>query len=131
MSFDWLTYLALAEYMNENVSKFPEEEACYRSVVSRAYYSVYCLTRNYIRDSDNVTFSSNDHQALQDYLIQHSHKPRKKLGKQLRDLHQHRKKADYDDDLIEQPVNKASIALTYAKKIARGLAELSERSRPP
>jgi hypothetical protein len=124
MSFDWLAYLTLAEYMNQNVSKFPEEEACYRCVVSRAYYAVYCLARNYVRDSDNVIFSSNDHQALQDYLIQHPHKPRKKLGKQLRDLHQHRKGADYDDDLIEKPMNKASIALAYSKKIAKGLDEL-------
>ncbi len=125
MNFDWSSYLTLAEYMMNQANEFPDEEAVYRSVVSRAYYAVYCLARNYVKEVDDVTFYSNDHKALQDHLISHSHKIRKRLGNQLRKLHQHRKKADYDDDLGELPFNKASRALTDARKIKNGLAQLS------
>jgi hypothetical protein len=46
------------------------------------------------------------------------------MGNRLRQLHQHRKKADYEDDLGELPVNKANRALAEARRIELGLAEL-------
>ena len=124
MSFDWSSYLTLAEYMNTKAGESPNQEACYRSVVSRAYYAAFCLTRNYVRDSEGVAFGGNDHRALQDYLISRPHKPKKKLGNQLRILHQHRIKADYEDKLDELPVNKASRSLIQARKIVNGLEQL-------
>lgn len=126
MSFDWLGYLTLADYMNDNADKFPDQEACYRSVVSRAYYSVYCLIRNYVRDIDDVAFHSDDHHKLQEHLRNHPHRPRQRLGNQIRELHQHRKKADYDDNLDELPVNKAKRALAQARRIERSVAQLSK-----
>ncbi len=123
MSFDWLDYLTLAEYMNSKAGEFPDEEACYRSVVSRAYFSVYCLTRNFVKEVDKVTFGSDDHHRLQKHLLEHPHRIRNKIGLQLRELHQYRKKADYQDNLDEMPVNTASKALTKARKIERELAQ--------
>jgi uncharacterized protein (UPF0332 family) len=125
MSFNWLDYLSLAHYMMSSAEEFPDEEACYRSIVSRAYYAVYCQTRNYVRDTDKKEFYSNDHQALQDHLKTHPHKDRKKIGHQLTRLHQHRKKADYDDELGELPINKAKAALTEATRIQQGLNRLA------
>ena len=126
MSFDWRHYLELAEYMNSNVSRFPEAEACYRSAASRAYYSVFCLARNYVKDIDSVTFHANDHKALQDHLTQNPrNKARSKIGNQLRQLHQIRIKADYNDNLHELPANTANQAVTRARKIEQGLMQLS------
>lgn len=99
MSFDWSGYLALAKEMMAKASEFTDQEAVYRCVVSRAYYGVYCLTRNRVRDIDSAEFYGNDHKALQSYLIEHPHKNRRRLGNQLRNLHQHRIKADYSDEL--------------------------------
>ena len=124
MSFDWSSYLTLAKELSNKVDEFPDQEAVYRSVVSRAYYSVFCLARNYVRDVDRSEFHGNAHKELQDYLKNHPHRPRKKIGNQLRDLHQHRLKADYDDDLGEQPQNKASRAVALANKIITGLADI-------
>jgi hypothetical protein len=124
MSFDWLGYLALAKEMMAKANEFADQEAVCRCVVSRAYYGVYCLARNRVRDIDNTEFHGNDHKALQNYLIEHPHKSRKKLGNQLRDLHQHRIKADYSDDLDEHAVNKAKRAISLAQKIADGLVEV-------
>jgi len=39
MSFGWQQYLSLSEYMKVHVDNFPDAEACYRSVISRAYYA--------------------------------------------------------------------------------------------
>jgi uncharacterized protein (UPF0332 family) len=124
MSFDWSGYLTLAKEMINKVDEFPEQEAVYRSVVSRAYYAVFCLTRNYVKDIDSQEFHGNDHQELQNYLTRHSHKIRKKIGNQLRTLQQHRIKADYQDNLDEQAVYKASKAIKLADKITNGLAKI-------
>ena len=124
MSFDWQNYLTLAQYMMDTAEEFPETEACYRSVVSRAYYAMFCMTRDYVSQVDGQDFYSNDHRALQDYLTNHPHRVRQKIGNQLRRLHQHRKKADYDRDLGEAPVNKATKALYEAQKVLEGLTQI-------
>lgn len=125
MSFDWRHYLELADYLNSHASQFPEAEACYRSVASRAYYAVFCLARNYLRDIDGVTFHANDHKALQNHLTQNPrNNARSKIGNQLRQLHQIRIKADYNDDLNEIPSNTANQALTRASKIEQSLMRL-------
>lgn len=41
MSFDWKDYVYLAEELLNRT-----EESCYRSSISRAYYGVFCITRN-------------------------------------------------------------------------------------
>ena len=124
MSFDWFSYLTLAEYMRDKVDEFPNQEATYRSVISRAYYAAFCMTRNYVREVDNTEFHGDDHKVLQNYLKHHPHKTRKKLGSQLQDLHQHRIKADYHDNLDELAGNKASRAVILAKRIVETIAQL-------
>jgi uncharacterized protein (UPF0332 family) len=125
MSFDWHHYLELAKHLNANANSFPDTEACYRSVVSRAYYAVYCLARNYIKQTDNVTFSGNDHKRLQDHLTSGpGQQLRHKIGNQLKQLHQVRIKADYADNLDELPVNSASKALAQAERIINNLHQL-------
>jgi uncharacterized protein (UPF0332 family) len=123
MSFDWFEYLTLAERLASEAEEAPSSEACYRTAVSRAYYSVYCLTRNYVRDTEGVDFY--DHSALHKHLIDKPHKLKSRLGKQLKNLLEHRIKADYYDDLGEAAVNKASRALKQAKKIKEGLDRLT------
>jgi uncharacterized protein (UPF0332 family) len=123
MSFDWRHYLTLAEHLFDNAGALSDKEACYRSVASRAYYAVFCLARNYVRDTDNARIEM--HQELQDYLTRNrNNKARCKIGNQLKRLHQIRKKADYDDDLHALPINTASQALAQAKKIFEGINQL-------
>ena len=124
MSFDWLSYLGLAEHLFKEAGQLPNQDACYRSVASRAYYAVFCTARNYIRESDGVTVHG--HQEVQEHLKRHpGNKARCKIGNQLKQLHQSRKKVDYDNDLHALAFNTASQALTWAKKIRDGLVELS------
>jgi uncharacterized protein (UPF0332 family) len=125
MSFDWTALLTLAEYMNKNASEFPDEEACYRTVISRAYYATYCLSRNFCKAVDGFTSYGDDHKKLQNHLLTHPDKKRRRLGNRLNMLHEDRKTADYDNDLGELPRNKASKALKQARTIVESLKQLS------
>ena len=126
MSFDWQQYLSLAEYMNAHVNEFPDAEACYRSVISRAYYAAMCLCRNYVKVHDGKEFHGDIHKALQNYLKENPHnKIRSRIGNQLQRLHRNRIQADYYDDIHEQPAYKASKALTQAKRIIENISKLS------
>jgi hypothetical protein len=125
MSFDWSNYLVLAEHIMNRSDWFPDKEACYRSVVSRAYYGVYCLVRNFAREVDKFEAYGNAHKELQDHLIKHPHKARKRLGNQLRRLHENRLKADYYDNLDEPAINKAQKAITQARNIKNDLDKLT------
>jgi uncharacterized protein (UPF0332 family) len=123
MSFDWRQYFQLARYMSEHASDYPDEEACYRTVVSRAYYAVYRLARDYVYNADGKDIDV--HQVLQKYLKQNrNNKLRYRIGNQLKDLHQLRKKADYESDLRTLPVNIAKQAMSYAQRILDNLDEL-------
>jgi hypothetical protein len=88
MSFDWHSYLTFAEKVSTMAPDFTEPEAAYRSAVSRAYYAVYCATRNLIKQKDNREFFGNAHQELHDYLKEHAHPVRRQLGHRLHALHQ-------------------------------------------
>jgi uncharacterized protein (UPF0332 family) len=47
MTFDWREYLTLAENLCTNSHTFPNQEACFRVAISRAYYAAFCTARNY------------------------------------------------------------------------------------
>jgi len=124
MIFDWLEYLKFAEATLAKTSEFENSEAVYRSVTSRAYYAVYCLTRNTIKQKDRQEFFGSAHQQLQDYLIAHTHNVRSRLGRRLRALHQLRLRADYEDELGQQALSLAQQAVMQARKIEIDLTEI-------
>jgi hypothetical protein len=51
MSFDWSEYIDLAHDLRLSANG---REAYLRSAISRAYYGVFILARNHLRDKDNV-----------------------------------------------------------------------------
>ena len=125
MTFNWIDYLNLAENSYNfacNDSSCTIKEAYYRNSISRAYYSVYCEVRNYVKDRDKVEFSSGAHQKLQSYLMEQGGK-KSTIGNQLKQLHQDRIQADYYDKL-NSPNKKAGKALSQARKISTSLNDL-------
>lgn len=124
MSFDWLSYLRFAEAALGKAAEFSDQDAVYRTVVSRAYYAVYCSTRNVVKATDGQEFHGNDHQRLQIYLKEHSQKERQRLGLRLQALHQLRIKADYHDNLQPQALYLAQQALGQAQKIEADLLQI-------
>ena len=129
MKFDWSEYFNLAKELAET-----SEEAKLRSAVSRAYYSAFCLARNYLRDieqdptlSRNKTYDINVHQYVADVFIHHKAKSKTmiEIGNDLNRLRPRRNKADYEDIIFNLP-KEVITALMLAENIISALRKLPQ-----
>ena len=127
MSYDWRKYLTFAELMykkaNSEDSDCHDKETFYRCSISRAYYAVFCLARNYLKDFEDQKFYSDEHRKVHLFFINNQDTKKKTIGNQLKMLHQDRKKADYENsfDQHESPPIKAQKSVKMAKKIEESL----------
>jgi uncharacterized protein (UPF0332 family) len=129
MKFDWSEYFNLAKELAET-----SKEAELRSAVSRAYYSAFCLARNYLRDiqqgprfSRNKTYDINVHQYVADEFVHHQSKSQTmiEIGKDLSRLRKMRNKADYEDTMFNLK-REARTALMLAQNIISALSKLTQ-----
>ncbi len=129
MKFDWSEYLNLAQELATS-----NEESKLRSAISRAYYSVFCLARNYLRDieqdprlSRNKTYDINDHQYVAEEFIYNRSKSQKitEIGRNLTRLRKIRNQADYEDTIF-QLQKEVVRSLSLAQDIISALRELSD-----
>lgn len=128
MKFDWSEYFNLAKDLAET-----SEEAELRSAVSRAYYSAFCLARNYLRDIQqyprlwrNITYDINAHKYVAEKFIYNQSKSQImiEIGKDLNRLRKMRNKADYED--TRNLKREARTALMLAQNIISALSNLTE-----
>jgi uncharacterized protein (UPF0332 family) len=129
MSFDWSKFLELAKYLANNSENLSNEEACFRSAVSRAYYAAFCITRKYIQKTDGKEIRGGDaHKKVREHLQKSGNKIKKKVANQLEAIHFNRKKADYDDKIDrETPRSLAFKTLKFAETIMNEIKELSNQ----
>ncbi len=129
MKFDWSEYFYLAKELAET-----SEEAELRSAVSRAYYSAFCLARNYLRDiqldsrlSWHKTYDINAHQYVAEKFIYNQSKSQTmiEIGQNLNRLRKMRNKADYEDTIFYLK-KEARTALMLAQNIMSALSKLTE-----
>ncbi|MEG4395686.1 HEPN domain-containing protein [Microcoleus sp. BROC3] len=134
MRFDWSEYLNLAQELSAtNSDSSANREAKLRSAISRAYYSTFCLARNYLRDieKDPRLFRKNrdinEHQYVAEAFINHRSKNKNmvKIGENLSRLRELRNKADYEDTMFNLPTQ-ARTALKLADNIIAVLSNLTE-----
>ncbi|MEG4966273.1 HEPN domain-containing protein [Microcoleus sp. B6-A1] len=134
MRFDWSEYLNLAqELAATNSDSSANREAKLRSAISRAYYSTFCLARNYLRDieKDPRLFRKNrdinEHQYVAEEFIYHPTKKKNmvKIGENLSRLRELRNKADYEDTMFNFK-GEARNALVLAENIISALSNLTE-----
>jgi uncharacterized protein (UPF0332 family) len=137
MRFDWSEYLNLAqELADPNSDSSANSEAKLRSAVSRAYYSTFCLARNYLRDIEKDPRLSrksrdiNEHQYVAEEFIYHPTKMKKmvKIGENLSRLRKLRNKADYEDTVFNLQ-NAVKNALRLAHNIISALNELTQEAK--
>ena len=134
MRFDWSEYLNLAqELAATNSDSSANSEAKLRSAISRAYYSTFCLARNYLRDIEKDPILSrknrdiNKHQYVAEEFIYHPTKMKNmvRIGENLSRLRELRNKADYEDTLYNLQ-NAVKNALMLAQNIISALNELTQ-----
>lgn len=131
MKFDWSSYLEVAKTLyNEAISTSNQansasiNEAKIRSSISRAYYSSFCLVRNYLRDFEGLNelkknLGSNVHRyIIKEILLSSQDTNFINLGNDLRKLRDLRNEVDYDDEIVFHKLNaKATQAFKYAENI--------------
>ena len=104
MSFDWREYFTLAlqlETEAKSITTPQAKEARWRSSISRAYYAVFGLTVDLIRDDPNMTETLlRNHGEVHRYLQgDQTESNRVDLGLLLGRMYEHRKKADYNSNV--------------------------------
>lgn len=135
MKFDWSEYFKLAQELAAmSGDSAASQEAKLRSAISRAYYSVFCIARNYLRDvekdprlSRNKTFDVNEHRYVADEFTYHLSKSRKMqdIGRDLARLRKIRNKADYAD-IIFGLQGESNKAFNLAQIIMTALTDVSQ-----
>jgi uncharacterized protein (UPF0332 family) len=133
MTFDWREYLTLAENLYTNSHNFPNQEACFRVAISRAYYAAFCTARNYAKKYDHLILrkTGEDHRIVKDHYSfandsnTEQQRKRRQIGINLDRLRNLRNKADYDD-IFSRLENEAKYAITLSKKVIHLLETLFE-----
>jgi uncharacterized protein (UPF0332 family) len=95
MSFDWLGYLDLAKELNDNA--IANREAKQRSVVSRAYYAVFNLAKDYLEQVEGhaIPTTADAHRYVRDQFRNSTNPNSKAIAKDLSRLRRFRNQADY------------------------------------
>jgi uncharacterized protein (UPF0332 family) len=95
MSFDWSEYLDLAKELNDNL--ILNREAKQRSVVSRAYYAVFNLAKNYLEQVEGhlIPRTADAHRYVGDQFLMSSESKRQEIASKLSRLRKFRNQADY------------------------------------
>lgn len=119
MAYNWIEFLTFAENLMASHENPGPHEAAMRSSVSRAYYAAF---RTALEIGKQNGYSSNrygDHSNIRDYFINIKPVTREALdiSAKLQRLHELRCKADYDNELGQEPKDMAIFAISIAKKI--------------
>jgi uncharacterized protein (UPF0332 family) len=124
MSFDWSEYLTLAQELAGELV-LSNEEAKSRSAISRAYFSAYCIARNFLRDKEGyrIPEDSDAHSLVRDLFVKSYVGHRRRIGQNLERLRLDRNKADYDDIFTGLP-SSVTVALNLAKWVISTLSTL-------
>jgi len=126
MSFDWNDYITLARKLLYETNKGPIEEAYNRSVISRSYYAVFCISRVKAELESYRPRNPGDrgvHEKVISYYKNSSKKEEKRIGKLLDVLRRERNKADYekyesiDTNLAEGAILIADEVLALFEKV--------------
>jgi uncharacterized protein (UPF0332 family) len=102
MSFDWSHYLTVARIFCDEAPGKPLQEALYRIAISRAYYALYCSTRNKMRSRMKFSKSASAHKKLADELQKSSNRDKRLIGTWLQRYRIKRNRADYDDSYVSK-----------------------------
>lgn len=117
MSFNWLDYLKLSDDL---LNSRPATEAKNRCSISRAYYSIFCFTRNFLKDEGILLPNKSQHEALfRLYKFdKNMNNMNISIGTDLERLRDLRTEADYYDTFTSGNLEKQN---DYAIKLAKGI----------
>jgi uncharacterized protein (UPF0332 family) len=98
MSFNWVDYYTFAQELNTNTST-TYKEACYRTIISRAYYAIFWIARNYLQNRCGTVFSAKAAHRLVGEALACGCKEEKLLHHHYSPVKSKRNDADYEGRL--------------------------------
>ncbi len=120
MSFDWKLYVQLADELINHQKTQGLQEAYLRSAISRSYYGVFCIARNFLISKSVAIPRVDTHKFVREKYWNSTDRAEKKIGKDLLGLWQERKDADYKDSATVD-INRARTAHQLAIRILNRL----------
>ena len=98
MVFNWELFIKLADELLNGQIQIPNpREECLRTIISRFYYGVFCIAKNY-KESIGIVFPDKDiHTRVRNEYISSPINDENKIGANLKTLHHKRIIADYYD----------------------------------
>jgi uncharacterized protein (UPF0332 family) len=119
MAFDWTQYLGLAQELAQR-----SDEAALRTAISRAYYAVFCLSRDRL-EQEGVVFlpDTNIHSLVWEEYRQSNDSIRYYIGIDGKGLRNARNIADYEAEFVDLSA-RTRRALQKAESILNALARL-------
>jgi len=139
MNFNWLSYLEVAKILLQEVPSSCEQEtdlslkeAKIRSSISRAYYSAFCLARNYLRDiekdSELQNLKTDVHKYVSNKFLACENPELRELGEDLGMLRRMRNSVDYKDKINNHILfSNGNEALNLANNIIELLDKLTKK----
>lgn len=127
MIFDWNLYLQLAEELISHQKTGDLREAYLRSAISRSYYGVFCIARNFLVNKGTTIPKVDTHKFVRDTYWKSPNREEKKIGKSLHNLWLDRKDADYENN-AHIDVNRAKTAHQMASQIMDNLRKIGAHS---
>jgi uncharacterized protein (UPF0332 family) len=101
MSFDWQLYTTIAKELldGQRTNPTPKEENL-RTSISRYYYSVFCIARNYLKNRGDQLPNEKMHAYVRKIFIESSNNIENQIGTNLLKLWNKRRISDYEDDEV-------------------------------
>ena len=124
MSFCWKDYIDLSNILISSSKNNTLEKAYLRTSVSRAYYGIFCIARNYLRDIKNIQIRlQNTHEFVMNQFKFSNNLKEICIGNYLGNLRDDRNKADYGDN-YQIDINRANKILASANQVLRFFQQL-------
>jgi hypothetical protein len=129
MAFDWKEYVELSRFLQQQVGNGGNQEARFRSALSRAYYGAFCFARNYARDwlGFQPRYEGEDHGRLRAHLKKSK---RWRVSEKLERLRDWRNESDYRDELTFDSQSALGFALNEASYIFSSLTTPGRAGTP-
>lgn len=99
MVFNWALFIDLANELLDGQRQIPNpREECLRTIISRLYYGVFCIAKNY-KEGIGVIFPKADiHTTVRNEYISSPVNDENSIGANLKTLFHKRIISDYHDD---------------------------------
>lgn len=123
MSFNWASYIQLADELIKHEGASSIQEAYLRSAVSRSYYGVFCIARNLLTAKGTSIPPVDTHKFVKNEYKKSKIKTEQKISENLQRLHRERKNADYENDTTFD-ANRAITAHELSNRILKNLNTL-------